>query len=388
MKKTVILAFLAFLCLVPSSLATPSPVSATSAAAAAKSSILIDAKTNRSFVPIRFLKGFGGAQVQWNAGDQQIVITDGDKQLTLHVGSMSALVDGSPVTLTDAPFQENGSTYVPLQFVSQSLGYELEWGKNPATLRISRGDLSAILPAATRGASANGAEPVTSARKTFKVGGKSFSVQMVTVNLMHPGIDLDVVLAGNTVGKVEDLSSIAKRSKAVVAINGTFFDAYTKDSYKAPYGYIVDGGALKKKASGDQRTIFTYDKNLLAELIPGGEFNDRFNLGTMEGALQAGPRLVVDGKVAIDVKGEGFKDPKILTGGGARSALGLTRDHKLILLTTGGATIPQLAEIMKQAGAYQAMNLDGGASSGLYYKGKYLTTPGRKISNALVVTYQ
>lgn len=77
--------------------------------------------------------------------------------------------------------------------------------------------------------------------------------------------------------------------------------------------------------------------------------------------------------------------PKILTGGGSRSALGITRDHKLILLTSGGATIPQLAEIMKQAGAYQAMNLDGGASSGLYYNGKYLTTPGRLISNALVV---
>lgn len=34
------------------------------------------------------------------------------------------------------------------------------------------------------------------------------------------------------------------------------------------------------------------------------------------------------------------------------------------------------------------MNLDGGASSGLYYNGKYLTAPGRKISNALIVTYR
>lgn len=96
----------------------------------------------------------------------------------------------------------------------------------------------------------------------------------------------------------------------------------------------------------------------------------------------------MNGKVSLNVAAEGFKDPKILTGGGARSALGLTRDHKLILLTTGGATIPQLAEMMKQAGAYQAMNLDGGASSGLYYNGKYLTSPGRQISNAIVAKYQ
>jgi len=34
------------------------------------------------------------------------------------------------------------------------------------------------------------------------------------------------------------------------------------------------------------------------------------------------------------------------------------------------------------------MNIDGGASSGLYYKGKMLTTPGRDLSNALVVVHK
>jgi len=29
--------------------------------------------------------------------------------------------------------------------------------------------------------------------------------------------------------------------------------------------------------------------------------------------------------------------------------------------------------------------LDGGASSGLYYKGQMITTPGRELSNALIV---
>lgn len=126
----------------------------------------------------------------------------------------------------------------------------------------------------------------------------------------------------------------------------------------------------------------------MAELVSGPAFEQRLSQGNVEGALQAGPRLVTNGKVSLNIKAEGFKDPKILTGGGARSALGITRDHKLILLTTSGATIPQLAQIMKQAGAYQAMNLDGGASSGLYYNGSYLTTPGRQISNAIIVKYQ
>lgn len=384
MKRTVIpvfLAFLALLCLVPSGFAA-------APAAAPKNVVLIDAKSGKSFVPLSFLKGFAGASVQWTEANKQIDITDGEKQLTLFVGKTAAQKDRAPVTISDAPFSENGTTYIPLQFISEALGYSLEWSKNPSAVSISRDNTNASLPAITRGSVTNGAAPIVSARKTFKVGSKSISAQMVTISLMHPKIKLDVVLAGDTAGKVENLSSIAKRSKATVAINGTFFDAYTKDSYKAPYGYIVSNGELRMKASGDKRTIFTYDNNLLADLIPGADFNEHFNQGSIQGALQAGPRLLVDGKVSLDVKAEGFKDPKILTGGGARSALGLTRDHKLILLTTSGATIPQLAEMMKQAGAYQAMNLDGGASSGLYYNGKYLTTPGRQISNALVVKYQ
>lgn len=124
------------------------------------------------------------------------------------------------------------------------------------------------------------------------------------------------------------------------------------------------------------------------KLVAGTDYRERFKEFVLEGAVQAGPRLVKDGKVSLNVVEEGFKDPKILTGGGARSAVGITRDHKLILITLGGATIPQLAEIMKQAGAYQAMNLDGGASSGLYVEGKYLTVPGRQISNAIIVKYE
>lgn len=66
--------------------------------------------------------------------------------------------------------------------------------------------------------------------------------------MLHPKVSLDVALAGDSIGKVEDLSSLAKRNQAVVAINGTFFDAYTKSSYKTPYGYLVSHGKMLKKA--------------------------------------------------------------------------------------------------------------------------------------------
>ncbi|ULO06577.1 phosphodiester glycosidase family protein [Paenibacillus sp. 19GGS1-52] len=354
------------------------------AAALPKNNVYMD-KSNHSYIPLRFLTGFGGIQTEWNAATKEIKISLADVSVTLTVGQATASVNGKPVTISERAFSENGTTYVPLSLICHSLGIMLTWNTDSSSLTLTKGEDNSTLPVLSGSLLKADSPAVVSANRTFKIGSRSFNVQTVTISLLHPTISLDVVLAGNTVGKVETLGSLAKRSSAIAAINGTFFNAYTQEDYKAPYGYIVSGGKLLMNSSGDRRTIFTIDNNNLAELIPGLDFNNRFATGSIKTSLQAGPRLLVNGKVALNVAAEGFKDAKILTGGGARSALGLTRDHKLILLTSGGATIPQLAEIMKQAGAYQAMNLDGGASSGLYYNGKYLTAPGRLISNAIVV---
>ncbi|WP_379154778.1 phosphodiester glycosidase family protein [Paenibacillus sp. sgz5001063] len=357
----------------------------TAAAAAPKTAVYVD-KNNHSFIPLRFLNGFAG--IQAGVGGQtgkDITISKDGVSVVLASGQAAATVDGKSVPLTERPFSSNGTTYVPLSLISQTLGIQMTWSRTAASLTLAADETSATLPVLSGNLISAGSPAVASSTQTYKVGGRSFTVQMVTVSLLHPALKLDVVLAGNTIGKTEALGSIAKRSGAVAAINGTYFNAYADGAYKVPYGYIISGGKMLKNSPADKRTVFTYDNNLLAEMIPGSEFMDHFNSGRVTGAIQAGPRLLVNGKVALNVAGEGFKDPKILTGGGSRSALGLTQDHKLILLTSGGATIPQLAQIMKQAGAYQAMNLDGGASSGLFYGGKYLTTPGRLISNALVV---
>lgn len=374
---TVFLAALLPLCVLPA-------LSSTAAASSAPKLTAYVDKEGRSFIPLRVLNDFSGITSILNTAGA-IEITKGSSSILLTPGGAAATVNGKPRTLGERPFNAGGTLYVPLSLISSTLGISLQWNKTASSLTLTSGEDSTTLPVLSGSLPGTGTPAVSSASRTYKVGSKSFNVQTVTVSLLHPSVKLDVVLAGDKVGKTEALGSIAKRSNAAVAINGTFFDAYTDGAYKAPYGYLASGGTLLKNSPGDRRTVFAYDRNLLTALIPGSEFMARFNAGTIEGALQAGPRLLVNGAVALNVAAEGFKDPKIQTGGGARSALGITRDHKLILLTSGGATIRQLAEIMKQAGAYQAMNLDGGASSGLYYNGKYLTAPGRLISNALVV---
>ncbi|MFF2483711.1 phosphodiester glycosidase family protein [Paenibacillus sp. NPDC058071] len=101
-------------------------------------------------------------------------------------------------------------------------------------------------------------------------------------------------------------------------------------------------------------------------------------------AVGAGPRLVKNGKLAVAPAKEGFSSPKILTAGGARSGIAVKKDGTIILAAVSGATINQWGQIMLGLGAYQAMNMDGGASSGIYAGGGVKLKPGRDISNALV----
>lgn len=355
--------------------------------AAGRSVGYMDTAANRTFVPIRYLSEQLKYQVKWDKAAQRIDVRANEDTLSLTVGKKNAQVNGAVKQMDAAPFVEGGTTYVPIRFVGEAMKLQMKWDKAASALVFDTEKGKQKLPVVSMERLTRAAAPLEQKQKTFTVGKKRMSASIVEVDLLHPKIRLDVAVAGGKIGSVDSLKHMADTSQAAVAMNGTFFAAYTKTSYKPPYGHIVKKGELVHPSPADRRTVLVFTKDNEVELVKGKEFPQRFEEGDVEGALQAGPRLVTNCQVSVDPVPEGFKDPKILTNSGARSAVGVTSDHNLILLTTSGATIPELAQMMKQAGAYQAMNLDGGASSGLYYKGKYITSPGREISNALLIHY-
>jgi len=88
-------------------------------------------------------------------------------------------------------------------------------------------------------------------------------------------------------------------------------------------------------------------------------------------AVGAGPRLLRDGKLAISGQDERFKSD-ILQGRHARTGLGITARGTVVLVVVeapcaygGGASLEDLAGLLKSKGAVDAMNLDGGGSSTL-----------------------
>ncbi|WFD12266.1 phosphodiester glycosidase family protein [Tepidibacter hydrothermalis] len=103
-------------------------------------------------------------------------------------------------------------------------------------------------------------------------------------------------------------------------------------------------------------------------------------------AIGAGPSLIIDGKITANGAQEGFWESKINTSRAQRSFIGYTYENKLVMGTVSNANLKELAQICKEMNLKGAMCMDGGASSSLYYQGKYITAPGRNINNALVFT--
>lgn len=110
-------------------------------------------------------------------------------------------------------------------------------------------------------------------------------------------------------------------------------------------------------------------------------------------AISGGPYLVKEGQVYIDARDQKFGS---ITGRNPRTAIGYTQDNKLLMVTIDGrqknsvgATLNELARVMKEFGCYNAMNLDGGSSTQMIVLNRIvnrpLSTGGNHVSNGLIV---
>lgn len=81
----------------------------------------------RVLVPLRGVFEKLGAQVLWHPADRMVTATAANTDVRLRIGSTTAIVNGQTRTLDVAPTLVNGTTLVPLRFLSESLGAEVNW---------------------------------------------------------------------------------------------------------------------------------------------------------------------------------------------------------------------------------------------------------------------
>ncbi|MBQ6323866.1 MAG: phosphodiester glycosidase family protein [Bacilli bacterium] len=205
----------------------------------------------------------------------------------------------------------------------------------------------------------------------------------------------DVSLAvSDKLGKAgRSVNTLVKNNEGLVGINGGGFedlDGWGNGSI--PYGAIIkDGQLIWQHAGGSGGLIgFTKDhKMYLTDKKPQEAIAD----GMMD-AIEFGPNLIVNGKVS-KIHGDGG------WGTAPRSVIAQRKDGVVLFLIiegrlpgySVGATMNDVIDILLKYKAYNAANLDGGASSTMSVEGKLWNRPsagaeygGRTVSNAWIIT--
>ncbi len=195
--------------------------------------------------------------------------------------------------------------------------------------------------------------------------------------------------------KVDTVEEFSHKYRAIAILNAGFFDPVNQKSTS----YIILSGQIVADPKENERLVNNPKlKPYLNQIFNRAEFR-RYSCGQITrydialhresaptgcqliDAIGAGPSLLPQ----LTSVQEGFVDHsngRDALGSNqlnARTAVGITQDGTIVLVmvsqkpsapTDSGISLPALADFMKTLGVQKAMNLDGGSSSSLYYKGK------------------
>lgn len=225
-----------------------------------------------------------------------------------------------------------------------------------------------------------------------------------TIRIIEPGYKgwligvydpSDVELAVSAkLGKMgQNVSTLVKNNGGLVGINGGGFedlDGWGNGSI--PYGAIIKNGQLIWNHAGGSGGLIGFTNEHKMWLTYKNP-EEAIAEGMMD-AVDFGPFLIVNGKTS-KIHGDGG------WGVAPRSIIAQRKDGVvLILIIEGrlpgystGASMNDVIDILLRYKAYNAANLDGGASSTMSIEGKLWNRPsaggeygGRTVSNAWIVT--
>lgn len=163
-----------------------------------------------------------------------------------------------------------------------------------------------------------------------------------------------------TPGSTDDaFHQLMKQQHAALAVNGSFFAS--NGTALKPLGLRVDQGTLTTPLRNISWWGVFYIQDQQARVVANNQYAADQK---PDFAIQAGPRLIVDGQVI----------PTLKPGTDLRTALCVQKSGKVIVLATQDVLLSttDLADVMQRSeqqgglDCQQALNLDGGHSTQLY----------------------
>lgn len=223
-------------------------------------------------------------------------------------------------------------------------------------------------------------------------------VDFITVNgeglkgymlIIHDPTKVKVGYSSKLPMEGEFTSAIAKRNNAIAAINagGFSYDEAWSSVGSEFEGYIIHDGKVIGNAHNDNDVVdFGIGFTEKGQLVFGRySVNELLKNGVKEAITFFGPQLIVKGKKVFS-PGE--------TGGygiAPRTAIGQKATGEVIFLvmdgrsiSTLGASMYEIQEILYAHGAVNAIALDGGSSSAMFFNGKIVNKPSNPMGERTI----
>lgn len=190
----------------------------------------------------------------------------------------------------------------------------------------------------------------------------------------------------------ERTSDMAKKHNAVAAINGGAFNDQSDDGKTwcgtgaFPGGFLIVDNKLvyPEKVNESERIPDIMGITKDGKLMVGSNSIDELKKKNVRDAIVFGPTLIMNGKL------QNVNDDQGIT---ARTAIGQRQTGEILLLvmdgrqaSSAGASILEIQKIMKDQGAYNAINLDGGSSTTMYYQGEVVNNPCNALGERTIAT--
>lgn len=173
-------------------------------------------------VPLRVIVEQLGYKVTWSNRTQTATIKQNKTTLQLAAGSHTATVDDKAIDLPEAPLLQNGTTLVPLRFISENTGTSVKWDNTAKTVYLTnpkkvvtpaKGDTTDTTPPAdTTDQSALQAISFSDSRLTVTLNGTASPKYSALTNPNRIVLDLPKTAFSESFlnGKVMNLGNVGK----------------------------------------------------------------------------------------------------------------------------------------------------------------------------------
>lgn len=96
--------------------------------------VIVDGRT---LLPVRAVVEEIGGDVSWNSEAKQATLNHGENEIVLTIDSETALLNNEEQKLDTAPVIISGRTFLPIRFIAENFGYNVEWSEDDRSITIT-----------------------------------------------------------------------------------------------------------------------------------------------------------------------------------------------------------------------------------------------------------